>query len=72
MMPRTVGELEHPNIPPTHDVGINAEGQYFFVMKYMDEVTLTEIIRLLEKVRAGYLPTQCPFTFTSSTERLRI
>ena len=57
---RTVGELEHPNIPPIHDVGINAEGQYFFVMKYMDGVTLTEIIR---RLREGDPETHAVYTF---------
>ena len=57
---RTVGELEHPNIPPIHDVGINSEGQYFFVMKYMDGVTLTEIIR---RLREGDQATHAVYTF---------
>jgi len=32
---RTVGRLEHPNIVPIHDVGIDELGRYFFVMKYV-------------------------------------
>lgn len=47
---RTVGQLEHPNIVPIHDVGVDDEGQYFFVMKYVDGETLEQI---LEKLRAG-------------------
>ncbi len=47
---RTVGKLEHPNIVPIHDVGIHANGEYFFVMKYVEGETLETII---EKLAAG-------------------
>ncbi|MCA9634548.1 MAG: hypothetical protein KC420_00750 [Myxococcales bacterium] len=30
---RIVGALEHPNVAPIHDVGVDDEGRYFFVMK---------------------------------------
>jgi serine/threonine-protein kinase len=41
---RTVGRLEHPNIVPIHDVGIDELGRYFFVMKYVEGETLEGII----------------------------
>jgi serine/threonine-protein kinase len=47
---RTVGRLEHPNIVPIHDVGVDEAGRYFFVMKYVAGETLESII---EKLRAG-------------------
>jgi len=47
---RTVGRLEHPNIVPIHDVGIHPNGEYFFVMKYVEGETLESII---EKLAAG-------------------
>ena len=47
---RTVGQLEHPNIVPIHDVGVDEAGHYFFVMKYCEGETLESII---EKLRAG-------------------
>jgi serine/threonine-protein kinase len=47
---RTVGRLEHPNIVPIHDVGVDELGRYFFVMKYVEGETLESII---EKLRAG-------------------
>jgi serine/threonine protein kinase len=47
---RTIGALEHPGIVPIHDVGLDAQGRYFFVMKYVDGHTLEHII---EKLRAG-------------------
>jgi serine/threonine-protein kinase len=47
---RAVGQLEHPNIVPIHDVGVDEEGRYFFVMKYVEGETLESIIAGL---RAG-------------------
>jgi serine/threonine-protein kinase len=47
---RTVGRLEHPNIVPIHDVGVDELGRYFFVMKYVQGETLEAII---EKLAAG-------------------
>src|SRR5262249_34878051 len=46
---RTVGRLEHPNIVPIHDVGVDELGRYFFVMKYVEGETLESII---DKLRA--------------------
>jgi serine/threonine-protein kinase len=46
---RTVGRLEHPNIVPIHDVGVDADGALFFVMKYVDGETLGSIIERLRK-----------------------
>src|SRR5580700_7932832 len=47
---RTIGRLEHPNIVPIHDVGVDEKGEYYFVMKYVDGETLESII---EKLAAG-------------------
>jgi eukaryotic-like serine/threonine-protein kinase len=47
---RTIGQLEHPNIVPIHDVGVDDEGRYFFVMKYIEGETLAAII---DKLREG-------------------
>ncbi len=44
---RTVGKLEHPNIIPIHDVGIDEAGDYYFVMKYVDGETLESVIAKL-------------------------
>jgi serine/threonine-protein kinase len=30
---RTVGMLEHPNIAPIHDVGVDDRGRYFFALR---------------------------------------
>lgn len=44
---RTIGKLEHPNIVPVHDVGIDEKGDHYFVMKYVDGETLETIIERL-------------------------
>jgi serine/threonine-protein kinase len=43
------GRLDHPNVVALHDVGIDPEGQYFFVMKYLEGETLQDIIEKLKK-----------------------
>ncbi|MCA9605857.1 MAG: serine/threonine protein kinase [Myxococcales bacterium] len=56
---RTIGRLEHPNIIPIHDVGVDETGNYFFVMKYVEGETLESII---EKLAAGDRATHARFT----------
>src|SRR5438132_1542785 len=33
---RTIGQLDHPGVAPIHDVGVDEEGRYFFIMKYVE------------------------------------
>jgi eukaryotic-like serine/threonine-protein kinase len=47
---RIIGQLEHPNITPVHDVGVDEGGQHYFVMKYVQGETLESVI---DKLRAG-------------------
>jgi len=47
---QTVGRLEHPNIVPIHDVGQDEHGAYYFVMKYVEGLTLEQI---LDDLRRG-------------------
>ncbi|MCK6512268.1 serine/threonine protein kinase [Myxococcota bacterium] len=51
---RTVGSLEHPNIIPIHDVGVDEEGRYYFVMKHIQGVTIEHIIERLQAGDAEY------------------
>ncbi|MFO0613950.1 MAG: serine/threonine-protein kinase [Polyangiaceae bacterium] len=51
---RTVGQLEHPNIVPIHDVGVDENGDHYFVMKYVEGETLEDIIEKLAKGDPGY------------------
>ena len=62
---RTVGSMEHPNIVPIHDVGIDEQGQYYFVMKYVDGETLEAI---LERLRAGDGAAHAEFSFERRVE----
>ncbi len=46
---RVLGQLDHPNIVPIHDVGVDADGRYFYVMKYVEGETLEHVVdRLVE------------------------
>ena len=60
---RTVGRLEHPNIVPIHDVGVDEQGRLFFVMKYVDGETLESVIARLcagdAATRRTYDATRC-------------
>jgi serine/threonine-protein kinase len=57
---RTVGQLEHPNIVPIHDVGVDGDGQYYFVMKYVEGETLEAVIAKLREGDAAYLRKYTP------------
>ncbi len=46
---RVLGALDHPNIVPIHDVGIDPDGRYYYVMKYVEGETLEHIVdKLME------------------------
>lgn len=64
---RTVGLLEHPNITPIHDVGVDDRGRYFFVMKHVEGHTLEHIIAGLA---AGDADLHARFTFEARTRIL--
>jgi serine/threonine protein kinase len=52
---RTIGRLEHPNIVPIHDVGVDEQGQIFFVMKHIDGETLEAILQKLDACDPEYM-----------------
>jgi serine/threonine-protein kinase len=52
---RAVGQLEHPNIVPVHDVGIDETGQHYLVMKYVQGETLESIIEHLAAGDPSYV-----------------
>jgi serine/threonine-protein kinase len=47
---RVLGQLDHPNIVPIHDVGRDADGGYYLVMKRLEGDTLETVIG---KLRVG-------------------
>lgn len=57
---RTTGYLEHPNIVPIYDAGVDDQGKCFFIMKHLSGETLESII---EKLRAGDPAYHARFTF---------
>ena len=63
---RTVGQLEHPNIVPIHDVGVDDLGRHYFVMKYVQGETLGDVVR---RLKAGDPETHARYGFE---ERVRI
>lgn len=42
---RVTGALEHPGIVPLHDVGVDAKGQPYYIMKFVEGETLRDRIR---------------------------
>ncbi len=54
------GQLEHPNIPPVHEMGVDPDGQVYFTMKLVKGRTLQEISRDLSlgrpEVRRDFTP----------------
>ena len=46
------GQLEHPGIVPVHELGSNAEGEPYYVMKFVEGRTLQKVI---EEFHAGKL-----------------
>ena len=62
---RIIGRLEHPNIVPIHDVGVDADGRYFFVMKFVDGETLESI---LDRLRRGESEAHARFSLQRRVE----
>ncbi|MGC4122614.1 MAG: protein kinase [Myxococcales bacterium] len=46
------GQLEHPNIPAVHELGIDETGTYFFTMNYVRGQTLEQVFRNNFSVRS--------------------
>ncbi len=51
---RITATLEHPNIVPIYDIGLNRHGKPFFTMKFMKDQSLKKIIRELVKANPVY------------------
>lgn len=42
-------KLEHPNIVPVHDIGVDSSGSPYFTMKYLHGQSLDQLLRKLKK-----------------------
>ncbi len=62
---RVVGSLEHPNIVPIHDVGVDEANRFYFVMKHVEGETLESVI---EKLRSGDPKYHARYTYTARVE----
>src|SRR5882757_3174683 len=59
------GQLEHPNIVPVYELGIDAQGEIFYTMKFVKGTTLDDVLRgirhgrpkIIEKYPLGALLT---------------
>lgn len=56
-----MGQLQHPNIPPVHHLGMTTDGRPFFTMKLIKGQTLTDLLKARRKekeLEAGSLSDQ--------------
>jgi len=58
---QVTAQLEHPNIVPVHELGVDEQGQVFYTMKMVRGITLKKVLDLLaqgipETVRKYSLP----------------
>ncbi len=58
---QVAGQLEHPNIVPVHELGVDAQGRHFFTMKLVKGQSLGAI---LEGLRRGDANLQAQFTLS--------
>jgi serine/threonine protein kinase/formylglycine-generating enzyme required for sulfatase activity len=42
---QATGQLEHPNIVPVHDLGVDGQGRVYFTLKYVQGLSLRSVIR---------------------------
>ncbi len=52
---KVIGRLEHPNIVPIHELGLNEQGQVFYTMKLVKGVTLRQVLTEIKKGHAATL-----------------
>ena len=44
---QVTGQLEHPNIVPVHELGLDASGNVFYTMKFVRGTTLKDVLRAI-------------------------
>ena len=50
---KVTGQLEHPNIVPVHELGVDEKEQVFYTMKFVRGITLKKVLDLLAEGNAG-------------------
>ena len=50
---QVTGQLEHPNIIPVHELGVDEQDQLYYTMKFVRGVTLKKVLELLAAGDAG-------------------
>ena len=50
---RVTARLEHPNIVPVHELGVNDRGEVFYTMKLVRGATLRKVLKKLAAGDAG-------------------
>jgi serine/threonine protein kinase/formylglycine-generating enzyme required for sulfatase activity len=54
---QATGQLEHPNIVPVHDLGVDGEGRLYFTLKYVQGLSLKKAFQArVEGGEDGYSP----------------
>ncbi len=43
------GQLQHPNIVPVYEIGLDEQGEVFYTMKFVKGITLDEVVRDLRR-----------------------
>lgn len=51
---RITANLEHPNIVPVYDIGLNSQGRPYFTMKYLRDQSLKKVLHELAKANPTY------------------
>lgn len=64
---QVTGQLEHPNIVPVHDVGIDAQGRLFFTMKLVRGRSLKDVLDGLREGKDKSLAEEFSLTRLLST-----
>ena len=50
---KITGQLEHPNIVPVHELGVDEKAQVFYTMKFVRGITLMKVLDLIAEGQAA-------------------
>ncbi len=55
---QVTGQLDHPGVPPIHELGLDRDGRLFFTMKLVRGGTFLDVIQDVSKAREGWTVTR--------------